>query len=186
MSAEFTLPRIVLYDANGVEMSVQNGVAIPAGTSSLLLAASDGTNARHLKSNITGRLDINLEAWLGAITPTIGQKTSAESIPVVLPSDQNVPVTATITKSTTGSVTAVVSSATVVTLLASNSSRLGATIYNDSSKVLYLKLGTAASTTSYTTQMLPGAYYEIPTSYSGIITGLWSAVNGNALVTELT
>jgi len=46
MSTESTLPRVVLFDANGVEMSVQNGVATPAGTGGLLIAGSDGANSR--------------------------------------------------------------------------------------------------------------------------------------------
>lgn len=41
-------PAAILYDANNVAMAVQDGVAIPANTSSLLMAGSDGTNAREL------------------------------------------------------------------------------------------------------------------------------------------
>jgi hypothetical protein len=39
-------PAVVLYDANGVAMAVSDGVAIPANTKGVLLAGSDGTNAR--------------------------------------------------------------------------------------------------------------------------------------------
>lgn len=40
-----------------------------------------------------GRLDVNNGAWMGSTTPTVGQKTMAASIPVVLSSDHsNVPV----------------------------------------------------------------------------------------------
>ncbi len=42
---------------------------------------------------VGGRLDINNGSWLGSTAPTVGQKTGASSIPVVLPSDQTVPVT---------------------------------------------------------------------------------------------
>lgn len=37
---------------------------------------------------VGGRLDVNLGAWLGSTAPTVGQKTSANSIPVVIASDQ--------------------------------------------------------------------------------------------------
>jgi hypothetical protein len=37
-----------------------------------------------------GRLDTNTGAWLGSNAPTVGQKTSADSIPVVLANDQTV------------------------------------------------------------------------------------------------
>jgi len=85
----------------------------------------------------------------------------------------------------TGTVTAVASSATVVTLLAANTARVGALVVNSSTATLYLKLGSAASLTSWSVQLDPGAYWEMPRRYyTGIITGIWSAVNGDAKVTE--
>lgn len=85
----------------------------------------------------------------------------------------------------TGTVTAVTSSATVVTLLAANTARVGALVVNNSTATLYLKLGSAASLTSWSVQLDPGAYWEMPRRYyTGIITGIWSAVNGDAKVTE--
>lgn len=81
--------------------------------------------------------------------------------------------------------TSVPSSATVVPILASNAARKGATVHNDSSAVLTLKLGSGASASSYTTKLAAGAYYEVPFGYTGIITGLWASANGNAVVTEL-
>lgn len=79
-------------------------------------------------------------------------------------------------------------SATSVTLLASNANRLGATIYNDSTAILYVNLaGNAASITNYTVQLVSGAYYELPTPhlYTGAITGIWASATGAARVTEL-
>lgn len=86
----------------------------------------------------------------------------------------------------TGTESNVASSATNVTLLALNSARLGATIYNDSTQVLYLKLGATATVSSYTVQLQPGEYYEVPFNYTGIIDGIWASANGSARVTELT
>lgn len=37
---------------------------------------------------VSGRLDENIGAWLGSTAPTVGSKTSANSIPVVFASDQ--------------------------------------------------------------------------------------------------
>ena len=86
------------------------------------------------------------------------------------------------------SVTSVASSTSNVTLLASNSARKGATVFNDSTAILYLKFGATASATSYTVQIAAGGYYEFPgpTVYSGIVDGIWSAANGNARLTELS
>lgn len=43
---------------------------------------------------VSGRLDTNIGSWLGSTAPTVGQKTMANSLPMVIASDQsNVPVT---------------------------------------------------------------------------------------------
>lgn len=91
-------------------------------------------------------------------------------------------------RSSTSTLSNVSSSATNVTLLASNANRLNAAIFNDSTQILYVKLGTTASTSSYTVQIAAGGYYELPTVniYTGIIDGIWASANGNARVTELT
>lgn len=89
--------------------------------------------------------------------------------------------------SASSAVTSVADAATNTTLLASNASRKGATIYNDSSSILYLKLGATASTTSFTAKLLADDYYEVPFGYTGIIDGIWSAdSSGSARITELT
>jgi hypothetical protein len=90
------------------------------------------------------------------------------------------------TRSTSSSVTQVGSSATNVTLKVSNAARLGLTVHNDSTAILYLKLGATASTTSYTVQVPSQGYYEVPGLYIGIVDGIWASANGNAYVTELS
>lgn len=90
---------------------------------------------------------------------------------------------------TTGTTSQVASSATAVTILASNANRRGATIVNDSSAVLYLVLSSTTPTSSVYTVALDakgtvGAYYEVPAGYTGIIKGIWASANGNAVVTE--
>ncbi len=81
-----------------------------------------------------------------------------------------------------------VASALVNTLiLAANVGRLGATVYNDSNARLFLKLGAVASTTSFTIELGPQDYYEVPFFYTGIIDGIWAPVaSGDARVVEFT
>jgi hypothetical protein len=86
----------------------------------------------------------------------------------------------------TATLSNVAGSASSVTLLALNAARKGATIYNDSSAILYLKLGATASTTSYTVQVAGGGYYEVPFGYTGVIDGLWASATGDARITELS
>lgn len=88
--------------------------------------------------------------------------------------------------SATGTVTVVASIITTSTILAANVNRKGATIYNDSTKILYLTLAATTTLTAYTVQLAKQSYYEVPYHYTGIISGLWSAANGSAVVTELT
>lgn len=91
-------------------------------------------------------------------------------------------------KSTTGATSTVAGSASSVTLLSSNSSRLGAVIFNDSSAILYVKLGTTASTTDFTYRINPYQTLEIGANflYTGRIDGIWASATGNARITELT
>lgn len=83
-------------------------------------------------------------------------------------------------------VTSVNSSASNVTLLAANQGRRGAYIYNDSTAVLYVKLGATASTSSFTVQMASETGWQVPDNYTGIIDGIWASANGSAMVTEIT
>ncbi len=72
-------------------------------------------------------------------------------------------------------------------LLPSNATRLGATIYNDSSSsLLYLKLGNAATITDFTIKIFPLSYYEVPYGYTGEINGIWNTASGFARIDELT
>jgi hypothetical protein len=43
-------PVVILYDANGVEMAIQNGVIVPAGTRALLMAAKDEDTGHTLQA----------------------------------------------------------------------------------------------------------------------------------------
>lgn len=91
--------------------------------------------------------------------------------------------------SLTGTPTSVASSAADGIILAANGGRLGATIYNESTAVLYLLLANAVSSaTNYTVQVPASGYYELPTSflYGGVIKGIWASANGSARVTEFT
>jgi hypothetical protein len=82
-------------------------------------------------------------------------------------------------------VTQVASNTASVTLQASNGSRRSLIVFNDSTATLYLKYGSAASSSSYTVKMAPGDYWEMPLPvYTGIVTGIWTSANGSALVTE--
>lgn len=104
-------------------------------------------------------------------------------IPVVI---GNGPGTGIGSASATGTQTSVASSASDGTILASNAARLGASIYNDSTAILYLLLASGTSSTSnYSVQLAAnGGYFEVPFNYTGVIKGIWASANGNVRVTE--
>jgi hypothetical protein len=83
-------------------------------------------------------------------------------------------------------VTSVTANTASVTLLAANSSRKGAVIFNNSQDVLFAKCGATASSSSFTAKLFPGDTWEVPFGYTGIIDGIWLAASGTAVITEFT
>jgi hypothetical protein len=112
------------------------------------------------------------------VTGTFWQATQPVSIAATITTKE--------TRSSTPNSSFVNSNTSSIVILASNANRLGATLYNDSTQVAYVKLGVTASTTSYTIQMLPNSYYEVPFNYTGEIDAIWPVANGAMRYTELT
>jgi hypothetical protein len=109
----------------------------------------------------------------------------ADGTAVDLSSTNPMPVTPL--RVATAVVTSVAASVTSVTLLAANASRQGASFFNDSSAVLYLKLGPTSSTTSHTVQLVAGQLYELAAPvYTGVIDGIWGSATGSARATEVS
>lgn len=79
----------------------------------------------------------------------------------------------------------VASSASSVTLLAAAATTRRVLIQNDSTAVLRVKLGAAASATSFTRKLGAGEFWEVPEGYNGIIDGIWESADGAAQVTAL-
>lgn len=71
-----------------------------------------------------------------------------------------------------------------VTLAASNTARRNLMIFNDSGVTVYVKLGSTASSTSFTIKMADQSYYELPDPvYTGIVTAL--GASGDVRVSEV-
>jgi hypothetical protein len=82
--------------------------------------------------------------------------------------------------------TSISRSGTNQTFLVANPNRKGATIYNNSSALLYVLFGANATTSSFTVRLATQSYYEVPFNYLGRIDGIWtSAGAGTALISEL-
>ena len=127
-----------------------------------------------------------------------GNTSAAQPVTLLVDSDGTLHVVGAVTQSTspwlvkeqrpaTGTQSIVAASASDVTILASNTARFGATVFNDSTALLYLLLAnTTSSATVFTTKMPAGSYFEVPFGYTGVIKGIWASATGNARVTEIT
>jgi hypothetical protein len=93
------------------------------------------------------------------------------------------PVPVTSGTAAVATVTNVAVSAVVATLAASNASRLKLIVHNESG-TLFVKLGTAATSVSYTYRLVANTLLEI-TGYTGAVTAIKASGASSALVTEL-
>lgn len=89
----------------------------------------------------------------------------------------------------TAAVTSVNDTNVSTTLLAANTGRLGGSIVNDSTAILYVRYGSgSASSTAYTVAIYPNGFHPILENYCGAIQGIWASDpdTGAARITELT
>jgi hypothetical protein len=145
--------------------------------------AQNTVTANGIYQAITGGIGFRLRVAVYDGTATVAANAEFRGFPITTPT-----AASSTLKSSTGSPASVASSAASVTVLAANAARLGATVFNESTQILYLLLqtGGTASLTTYTLQMAGGGYYEVPFQYNGALIGIWAAANGFARVTELT
>lgn len=144
-------------------------------------------------TNISGTISLPTGAATESTLSTLNGKipsnlTVSSTRLLVDASGTTQPVSSTLDSSSISTLSNVSGSATSVSLLASTAGRKAAYFFNDSTAILYLKFGTTASTTSYTVQIQPGGFFEMPPKpvYTGAIDGIWSAANGAARITELS
>jgi hypothetical protein len=136
-------------------------------------------------ANATAANVMNSGGYVTTAAPTY---TTGQLNPLSLDTSGNLRVTGFVTtnKAATSNVTSVNTTAnTNVTLLAADSTRVFASIFNNSGKTMYIKLGATASTTSFTVQLFDKSYWEVPDTYTGQIDA-FALGTGTALVTELT
>lgn len=155
-----------------------SGVTQPISATSLPLPTGAATSALQTTGNST------LATISGQLPAALGPQSTAGSLSIV-------PATGAVfsvsqTTSATGTLTSVSNSITSVTVLASNASRKGFIVYNDSLVVLYLAFAASATTSAFSAKLQPGAAYNSDTLYTGVISGIASAASGSARVTEFT
>lgn len=91
-------------------------------------------------------------------------------------------------KLATSTVVSISASVSSVTLLANNTDRAAAIVYNDSPSAVYVKFGSNASYTNGFSYCLPASVtleFSQPI-YTGIVTAFWLQATGSAWITEVT
>lgn len=80
---------VLLYDADGTALAVQDGVAMPASTKGILAHGSDGTTARALRTADSGGLKVSavssrvIEGVGAASTPRIAGTAGAQNLATI-------------------------------------------------------------------------------------------------------
>lgn len=157
-------PAAILFDEFGNAISVSSdGYVFRLKTDSVL---TDGINGPVAVKAANTAANSNDPALVVAISP-------------------NNPITTNAARPSTNNSTSVGASTSNIVLLPPNGIRLGATVYNDSSALLYVKLGVNASFSDFTIKLFPYCYYEVPYGYTGEIDAIWNNTNGFARVGEM-
>lgn len=128
-------------------------------------------------------LDIrNLTSGSDSVT-AVGPLTDAELRATPVPVSVSGTVATTVGGTGLATVTSVSVSTTVATLSASNSAKTKVIIHNETG-ALFVKLGSGASSSSYSYRLTANTVLEI-TGYYGIVTATKLTGTSNALVTEV-
>lgn len=154
-------------------------IALAAGSNIIgALTANQSVNTAQIAGTTTATG--NGTASAGCQRVTIASDNTAFTVNAIQSGTWNTPSYAT------SNVTSVANAVTSTQILASNTSRKGAYFYNDSTTTVYLKLGTTASTSSFTILIQPSGYYELAQPcYNGRIDAIATAATGNLRVTEI-
>lgn len=127
-----------------------------------VVLAIDGVDAA-LPADAANGLDVDVTRVQGVVTIEHAGTTGAQTN-----------VSATVTANTT--------------LIAADSTRVGLTIFNDSTATLFLLMGAGTqSSTVFTTEIPPNGYYEVPDAMVSLrASGNWSSAAGAARITAVT
>jgi hypothetical protein len=195
---------VAIYDAAGTQITSFGGGSGGAGTqyadgtargtaTGTLLMVDDGTNIQSASGDTQGRQNVNSRitdgVGIAAVKGAASSASTSDNALVVAISPNNiVPVQIVPSPGAFTAGTGIVSASTsAVTILSANGLRRFATIYNDSTAVMYLVFGPGASLTNYTLQMAPGGFYEVPVGLATMsFSAIWASAVGAARVTSIT
>lgn len=170
-------------------------VNVTNGAGAAAVNIQDGGNSITVDGIVTANQGtspwVNNITQIGGSSLTLGQKIMANSIPVVLSSDQTVILTAVVSNiANTASITTTSVSTTAVLILAANVNRKGYVITNNGGNNAYI--GFSSGVTSSIYSVLLGSatgteqYEPTSTTYTGAIYAIRGSGTSNITVVEFT
>jgi hypothetical protein len=186
-------PAVQPVDDNGGSLTVDDGGGSLTVDGTVNIGNFPVTQSVKIDQSITLPVSVSnfpsVQTVTGTITAQINQVVSVSNGGPIGSSADRIWITGSVTTnfdpSTSATVLSISSSTSEVTLQAANGNRRALSIYNNSTKNLYVKLGSGVSTTIFSARLASQGYYEVPGNYTGLVTGVWDNANGAALVTEI-
>lgn len=167
-----------------LQVEIMRAVSLAVtGTLATTMAANATTTPAKARDAVAGASDTGIPPFYvrrnipTAVTPIVGD--------YEFPQGDDKGRQYVVTKAPVATVTSVAASITNVTVLASNDARVGATFYNDSTSIAYLKLSATATSSSFTVKLQAEEYYELPAGFTGVVDCTWVSATGSMRVTEL-
>lgn len=162
---------VVVTSIPEVEIKNDSGNPIPVSGTVTATGPLTDTQLRATPVPVSGTIT--------ATGPLTDSQLRATPVPVTIPT----PVAVTQGGNASAAVSRVTVSTTVATLKTSNSARIRLIIYNETG-TLFVKYGSAATDTDYTTRLTANTVLEI-VGYTGIVTGIKLSGSSFAQVTEI-
>lgn len=183
----------LLVDGSGVTQPVSGPLtdgqlrasAVPMSAASLPLPAGAATDANQTTGNASlSSIDGKTPALVSGRVPVdVGSAINVGEVEIKNDTGNPIPTSVALRTPTT---TSVASSATSVTILASNASRRGFSIHNDSTSVLRLSFSTPATSANAFIVLPANSFLLLDQQLivTGTVYGIWASANGTAQVTE--
>jgi hypothetical protein len=184
-----TIPTPVPVTGTFFQATQPVSIALPVAVTGTFYQATQPISGSVSVSNFPATQPVSIAASV-AVTGTFWQATQPVSGPLTDTQLRATPVpisgsvsTTPVAPTTIATVTSVAVSTTVATLSASNVSKKKVVVFNEAG-TLYVKLGSAATSSSYSYRLTANSTLEIE-DYAGIVTAIKASGSTNALVTEV-
>lgn len=175
--------KVIVIDTDGVPVAEFGG---GGGGASTIADGADVTKGAIADASVAAGATGTVSAKLRRISADIASVLTA--VQAATPAGTNTIGNVGVATTSNATNANVDSSTSAVTLLAANAARKSASIWNDSTSVLYVaEFPTATATvsaTNCTTAVAPGGFFTVSPEYNGLVQGIWVSVNGKARVTE--